>query len=716
MAEVRLAGSLRDAPFTLAAARADLDQNAETIALVAPIWASDDRAGSRTARADHALLFLRKDGSLQTAEGQGNVVLREGTRTLSAPQMHTQFAAGNRPERTVFTGGVLFGDLAQAQTTHASSANLTLETDAGGALHSALAEGGVRMRVETLADKATTATRELQAQRVEAGFVAGTKSKGALLKSLHLTGAAQLAAASVGGAATGVKPSNGTRTTVHGDELTGTFTAGAGGQPQPERLLGTGHTVLTQSGADGARQESEGDSLEAQFVEAQASGRAGQGTAPLEVSTAVQTGHVVLHAWPAQRPATKNPAARGDGVRASAPSAPSIGHAQRAVFQGSAGTLTLTAGGGARADVVDGSTELRAPEIVLHQGTGDGEASGGVAATDVAEGGSPATHVLAARAKLLHSLNIAEFFGSDREPAQMWQGTSQVSAAQLVLDARRHTLAARPGGSGGLVHGVFASQHAGEEKTPANASVTGKREGAEAAKGSLGASEASDLRSVTHPENEAKVVSVQTNGATSGLNAAPQLASQLADRRQTEASGDAVRVAAEALDYSDPDHEATFRGHVVLRDAEGTLSGDHGVAFLQATGGGPKKPAAAAPTAGQGSNALLGATPGMGGRLERFVLLGEVHLLQPGRSGQGQQLTYTAATDRFVLTGAPGAPPRILDAQRGTITGETLVFGSGSGSAADRSVVVTGAPGGDTQAAGKPFPPRRVHTETDIKR
>ena len=44
---------------------------------------------------------------------------------------------------------------------------------------------------------------------------------------------------------------------------------------------------------------------------------------------------------------------------------------------------------------------------------------------------------------------------------------------------------------------------------------------------------------------------------------------------------------------------------------------------------------------------------------------------QPGRRAVGQQLVYTAAEDKFVLS---GGAPSIFDAERGKTTGVSLTF------------------------------------------
>src|SRR5579875_615311 len=81
LADVHMTGTLRKSPFKLAAARAELNRNQNTADLASPVMTS----GERNARAAHALLHLRKDGTLEAVEANGAVELRSGTQTLSGP-------------------------------------------------------------------------------------------------------------------------------------------------------------------------------------------------------------------------------------------------------------------------------------------------------------------------------------------------------------------------------------------------------------------------------------------------------------------------------------------------------------------------------------------------------------------------------------------------------------------------------------------------------
>ncbi len=656
LADVHMTGTLRDAPFTLTAARADLDREANTANLVHPELASGDRDG----RAAHAILLLRRDGSLQTGDADGGVQLRSKTETVSAPTMHTDFGTENRPKHALLSGGVTFADSDAQRPARGAAQDVDLSLSEIGALKAAAADGGVTYLSRTVSGAGSSLARQLRAGKATAGFVpVGAGGKRSVLQTLHMMGAAE-----VQGQMQGQSPAKGggqppTLTRVNADDLTTTFAPGDGRSfassdgrsPELQRLAGVGHTQLEQTGADGAHQLSRGDALEASFGERLGGG--GKSGKTVELVSAVQKGHVVLQSWPAGKP----------GVPAAGPS---IGRAPQATFQAAAGTLTLTgegaAGGGSGAEVEDGETQLSAATVVLHRGTGDGEATGNVRATTGGENGAPATHVLAARAALLHRADLTEFFGTDAEPARLWQGGSQVEAAKLVLDGAHHTLAARPETRDGSVHAVFSN-----------------------ARGAVGMGKTSGAAR-TPEAGGSKPSAVSRGGGPLGGHV-------------PEASRDAVEIRASAMDYNDAQHEATFGGGVTVHGTEGTITGQHGAAFLQ--------PSAAKLASSPGSpNAHAGpATTNLGGRLDRFVVLDEVRLSQPGRTGTGSQLTYTAATDSFVLTGTATAPPRIQDAQRGLVSGATLVFGAG-----DSSIVVGGTPG-----AAKGAKPTRVHTETDLK-
>lgn len=111
-----------------------------------------------------------------------------------------------------------------------------------------------------------------------------------------------------------------------------------------------------------------------------------------------------------------------------------------------------------------------------------------------------------------------------------------------------------------------------------------------------------------------------------------------------------VRVTSDTLTYSGKSHQGVFRGHVQAVDTFGTMSAA-GIT-MQIAPGQPHKPA----------------------QLQEMVATGGVSLRQPGRHAAGTRLVYTAANERYVLTGRTGALPYITDRVHGKTTGAALIF------------------------------------------
>jgi lipopolysaccharide export system protein LptA len=63
-------------------------------------------------------------------------------------------------------------------------------------------------------------------------------------------------------------------------------------------------------------------------------------------------------------------------------------------------------------------------------------------------------------------------------------------------------------------------------------------------------------------------------------------------------------------------------------------------------------------------------------QVDRMTAMGRVMLTSQGRRGTGEQLVYSGATGDYVLTGTASAPPRMSDPERGSVSGEALIFHS----------------------------------------
>ena len=135
---------------------------------------------------------------------------------------------------------------------------------------------------------------------------------------------------------------------------------------------------------------------------------------------------------------------------------------------------------------------------------------------------------------------------------------------------------------------------------------------------------------------------------------------------QGEAAPMPVYVTSTRLQYSDAEHKAYFSGNVDVATEVSHLLADTAEVYLQSASRSPevKNPSPQRNLPAQSS-------------VERIVAKGDVQLVQPGRLGTGAQIVYTASDGLFVLTGSDRVPPRVVDAQQGSITGNALIFQSG---------------------------------------
>jgi len=115
-----------------------------------------------------------------------------------------------------------------------------------------------------------------------------------------------------------------------------------------------------------------------------------------------------------------------------------------------------------------------------------------------------------------------------------------------------------------------------------------------------------------------------------------------------------IAITAMKLTYTDSERKAHYEGGVVAKGPDFTATANTADAYLV-----PRSQSS--PSQGLGGPS----------QLDHMVALDNVLIQQPNRRAEGQKLVYTAAADKFVLT---GGPPSIFDAERGKITGVSLTF------------------------------------------
>ncbi len=115
-----------------------------------------------------------------------------------------------------------------------------------------------------------------------------------------------------------------------------------------------------------------------------------------------------------------------------------------------------------------------------------------------------------------------------------------------------------------------------------------------------------------------------------------------------------ISITAAKLTYADSERKVHYEGGVIAKGTDFSTSAKTADAYLLPH-----------------SQTSISQGPGGPGQLDHMVAQDDVVIQQPNRRANGQKLVYTAADDKFVLT---GGPPSIFDAEQGKITGVSLTF------------------------------------------
>ena len=152
--------------------------------------------------------------------------------------------------------------------------------------------------------------------------------------------------------------------------------------------------------------------------------------------------------------------------------------------------------------------------------------------------------------------------------------------------------------------------------------------------------------------------SLQTSMQASAKDGAPQPVSTVLVQVDKTGKVTPVHITSAHLTYTDLERKVFLDGGVTAKTADTTMTAQQMTVFLLPQGQLKNK---------TGS----GPGPGMPGQVDRIIAENNVVITQPARHAAGEKLVYTAADDKFVLT---GGPPSIFDAERGKITGDSLTF------------------------------------------
>ena len=616
------------------AQHAELDRGAQTCALVN---ANAEFRGGQADAAEATILF-RADGSAERLDAKGGfTVATANGGHLAAPVAWMDFDGHSEPLHGHMEGGVTMDSANAGRTVHGTSPSAELKFGARGELISAHLERGVEMKSQETNEEgggpgagngALRVSRTWRSPVVDINFRAakgaghGHADKGQLeVETMRGSGGVTITSESQRGNAAA------TPTTMSADVVTGTFGAGS----VLRTVSGVGHAEIDEITPAGARQTATGDRLVAEFEQGRDLGT--QGTREQK------------HKGEAERetPAGSGSAPRSSGAGASSlrtaeldgnvalfdqpaqkpgaqPQPPLRATSGKAVYEGKGEWLHLTMS----PRVQDGGLELTADRVDVSRQSGDAFARGDVKATwaDADEkSGTPDSSVALGGKGPAHvvaaeaQLNQWTGEATFRGHARLWQETNFVSGPVIVLNQHLQTLVARS----------------------------------------------------SDPSEPVRVVMLSAPRASNGGTKA-ETPDAGGNTRNSSPAASVIRVRGGELKYSDAERRAVMRGgalgEVVAETGTATSSSDSVELLLLPPG------------SHDGNGGAQAQSGGMQAQVDRMKATGHVVLTMQGRSGTGEQLVYHGATGEYVLTGTAGAPPKLTDPERGTVTGEALIFNS----------------------------------------
>ncbi len=635
-------------PVVLTAARAELNRQTELATLTQVRYEVVGGAEQgRLAEMDHATIHLRSDGSVERMEGDGSVVLATGDgSTVTASRGDLTLNASGQMQSMVLLGGVhLAGNQAMRQT-RGETEEGRATFDKSGRLERVILNGGVHLHTRERSGAGVDAwnERDLTGKTVDMALSA-VDERHVVMREATATGEAKLVVVSAPLAGRKSGSAKGASSVLSGDVLTADFHVGDGGS-ELQTVHGAGHTTVVRVSETGAEQTSVGDTLEARFVSRTrqgsvvTSGLHAAGTKGTGGKSAVEHSTEIATAVQAGHVVVTNrPVAKAGSQR--------VG--QQHVEQQRPGLQRAVAD---RAEY-----EQQSDEVTL---TG---------AVQVSDGGNV---VWADRVVLEQQSGDAVAVGSVKASYVAEQSAS-TNGAEPAVEEPVHVLASRAE----MKHGAGTATFYGADGRLARLWQ--------------GASQVE--APVLIFEQQARHLLARGGGQGAAMAVHAVFVSGGGDKTK---KASVVRVASRELNYSDVTRQADFTGGVMVNSADGAMRGQSVTVYLRAAGGvgTVQMDPLGSKTVGQPSF--------MGGSVERVEAHGGVELTQPGRRVTGEQVVYTALDGMFVMTGTRGAPPKMVDAVRGTITGAALRFHAG-----DNSVMVLHGTGED---AGQ-----RVRTETRVK-
>jgi lipopolysaccharide export system protein LptA len=449
--QVEMTTTTNGNPAVVHASHAQVVRDSKQAFLLNPQTEYQGEKGS----SDTAIVSFRQDGSAQTINAQGHVrVVTADGAIITASNSQTQLNQKSQPVQIDIGGGVNFVSTSPDESMHGTAVSGTLTFGNNSMLKHAQFRDAVSFVEQIFRlsnDPKGTASRQMQASKLDVDFVPGPDTKKVVAQKALAVGNASVNLHTI--------PSKGPQevTTISGDQLLALLTPDGTAIRQ---LNGAGHTKIIDLAKDGSTNTSIGDRLEVTFDVQKAGPKkqknASQTAQTSQIETAIQDGNVILTQTPQKKAGVANPT--------------TTSWAQHAEYHASDQVLHLT--GNPR--LYDGqSLQMAAAGIDYHRDTGDAAAAGNVKAIytqQKAQNGAPVpggpmlggdgpVNITANRAFLRHATNVSTFYGSAATDARMWQGANSILAPVLELTRTPQTLKAygAPGSTGAVVDANLTS-------------------------------------------------------------------------------------------------------------------------------------------------------------------------------------------------------------------------------------------------------------------
>jgi lipopolysaccharide export system protein LptA len=639
--DVELTGERNGEPVTVHAAHLEFTRDTRICRLQTAVV--EYRGGQATAA--EARVLFRDDGTAQHLDALGGFTATTATGGhLQAPRAQMDLDEKNQPRHGRLEGGVVMDSVKGTRTLHGTSPAAEIEFTPRGELRHAHLERGVTM------DSAETGEQTVNGQPVETRLNRTWRSPVADVE-FRAAGSGQVEPATIHGFG-GVTILSSTErggaaplpSKLVADEVTGEF----GADSALKSLTGVGHAGMEQTSANGAWQMASGDRLDAQFVN--------------DRDRATPANKDRSPGTPAATPTNKD---RSPGTPAgNKGTGQGMGDVQLATLDGHVVLLQRPA---ARPDAQP-QPELRA--TAGHAAyEGEGQWLHLTVSPRVVDGGMEL-----AAGKIDVTQATGDAYAQDHVKAT-WtnSGSGHPAAGSVALGGQdpAHVIA-----DAARLH-----QPTGVVEFDGNARLW------------------QDANSVEGPaiviDRERRTLTARSTGAANPVrvvllskgNAGAVKAPGGSGERNAKSNPPAViRVRGGDLWYSDVERRAVMRGGGL-----GAVTAEAGTA----TSASDQVELQLAPAEGRASGQS---------QVEKMTASGHVVVTSQGRRGVGEQLVYTGATGIYVLTGTAVAPPRMSDPERGTATGEALIFNT-----RDDSVSIEG--GGHETETQTTAPKPRLGTE-----